>query len=61
MNEQTIMKTTKYVLKLLKLKKQLIKEDEFRKVSYNDIVQQLIIEDLIRLDIDWKELIKHIK
>jgi len=59
-NEITVMKTTKYVLNLLKLKKTMIKDEEFRYVSYSNILQDLIIADFEKRGIDWKEEIKKI-
>jgi len=58
--EETIMKTTKHVLKLLKLKKLLVKEEDYKHVSYNNILQDLIVEHFEKNGIDWKEAIKKI-
>lgn len=58
--EETIMKTTKFVLSLLKLEKQIVKEEEFKHVSYSNILQDLIIEKLEKRGIDWKADIKNI-
>ena len=58
--EETIMKTTRFVLKLLKLEKNLVKEEQFKHVSYSNIVQDLIIEKFEKKGIDWKEEIKTI-
>lgn len=59
-NEITIMKTTKFVLKLLKLEKNFIKEEEFKHVSYSNILQDLIIEKFEKRGIDWKAELKTI-